>query len=248
MRLLNLARSTGNGDARELREAAEQAGFEPGGEFGAWMAPLTEGRTGPHGPDGWAARLQTRLDLLSGTHAVGQERGAVVVLVQDGDADRVADAFGRQGLTCVAVGLVRTGDYAVRESLRDARAAAVVARGRAGLWEFAELWPMALALGAGERVEPLLGPVAEVARRHPHLAEAVRAFTDYGFTVSSAARSLTVHPNTLSYRLKRWKELTGVEVRTVTGLVASRTAVELVARERQTGGSAISSESRNSAS
>jgi hypothetical protein len=194
--------------------------------------------------EGKVARVQARLDLLPGTYAVGQEPGAVLVLVQGGDLDPVAGVLGEQGLACVAAGLARTGRYAARESLQDARAAAAVARGRAGRWAFAELWPMALADESGERLEPLIGPVAALARNHPHLAEAVGAFADHGFTVSSAARALSVHPNTLSYRLERWQELTGVEVRTVAGLVASRTAVELVGGGGSVSSSPISSCSR----
>lgn len=180
-----------------------------------------------------------------------QEPGAVLILVQGGDPDRVAGALGEQGLACVAAGLARTGHYAARESLHDARAAAALARRRAGRWTFAELWPMALADESGERLEPLIGPLAAVARSHPHLAEAVRAFADHGFTVSSAARTLSVHPNTLSYRLERWQELTGAGVRTVAGLVASRTAVELVGgdaqddRRRLEDGDTASPKSRN---
>ncbi|MFD8000686.1 helix-turn-helix domain-containing protein [Streptomyces mirabilis] len=238
LRLLNLAsgtgQGTGGGDARELRSAAEQAGFDPGGEFQAWVAPAAEGPGEPPKlREGMVARVQARLDLLPGMYAVGQEPGAVLILVQGGDPDRVAGALGEQGLACVAAGLARTGHYAARESLQDARAAAALARGRAGRWAFAALWPMALADESGERLEPLIGPLAAVARSHPHLAEAVRAFADHGFTVSSAARTLSVHPNTLSYRLERWQELTGAGVRTVAGLVASRTAVELVGGDAQ---------------
>ncbi|MEV8633621.1 helix-turn-helix domain-containing protein [Streptosporangium sp. NPDC051023] len=223
-RLVNLASVPGaTGDAEELRLAAEQAGLDPGAGLQCWWAPIGAA-TGEV-----QARIQAGLGLLPGAFAVGQVTTALLVLGHGADEEAVAAVLGEADLTSVAVGLRRTGPYAARESLTDARAAAALAAGRAGLWRFAVLWPLVITASAGERLEPLLAPAVTIAREYPHLAEAVGAFADRGLSVSAAARRLNVHPNTLSYRLERWQDLTGTDVRTVSGLTISRTAVEIAA-------------------
>ncbi|MHD0282236.1 helix-turn-helix domain-containing protein [Rhodococcus aetherivorans] len=73
----------------------------------------------------------------------------------------------------------------------------------------------------------MLAKGAEIAARHPHLAEAVSAFAQSGFSASAAARRLHLHPNSLAYRLERWQQLTGWDLRTVDGLVRSMVAPAL---------------------
>ncbi|WP_010595674.1 helix-turn-helix domain-containing protein, partial [Rhodococcus sp. P14] len=58
------------------------------------------------------------------------------------------------------------------------------------------------------------------------LAETLRAFATSGFSLSACARELRVHPNTVKYRLDRWRELTGWDVHDVEGLVASLRCLE----------------------
>jgi hypothetical protein len=47
----------------------------------------------------------------------------------------------------------------------------------------------------------------------PHLVQTLRAFLDNGQTASDAARALNVHQNTVTYRLRRIRELTGYDLR-----------------------------------
>ncbi len=53
----------------------------------------------------------------------------------------------------------------------------------------------------------------------------MRAFGEHGFSVSEAGRRLSVHANTVGYRLDRWAELTGWDPRTFPGLVRSLAAL-----------------------
>ncbi|WP_411977201.1 helix-turn-helix domain-containing protein [Streptomyces decoyicus] len=59
--------------------------------------------------------------------------------------------------------------------------------------------------GAAVRRHPA-GPA-----RPPRPAAAVLAFADCGVSLSEAAKRLQVHPNTISFRLTRWHDLTGAD-------------------------------------
>lgn len=125
----------------------------------------------------------------------------------------------------IAVGTTREGLDGARNSLEDAeQSLAVTADGQ--LVEFEDVWLWATLFGAAERLEPLLATGREVADGHPHLAEAVRAFADAGFSVSEAARQLGLHANTVAYRLERWQELTGWNPRSFAGLTRSIAALD----------------------
>ncbi|HLJ09140.1 MAG TPA: helix-turn-helix domain-containing protein, partial [Acidimicrobiia bacterium] len=47
-------------------------------------------------------------------------------------------------------------------------------------------------------------------RRDTTLVETLRAFLAHGFSVTATAEALFVHPNTISYRLRRIEEVLGV--------------------------------------
>jgi sugar diacid utilization regulator len=49
------------------------------------------------------------------------------------------------------------------------------------------------------------------ARRETTLVETLRAFLRSGFSAAATAQALTVHPNTISYRLRRIEELLGID-------------------------------------
>jgi sugar diacid utilization regulator len=92
---------------------------------------------------------------------------------------------------------------------------------------FEDVWLWATLADAEERLRELLTSGAEVAAKHPHLAQAVAAFGEHGFSVSEAARQLEVPANTVGYRLERWSGLTGWDPRTFDGLVRSLAAIRL---------------------
>ena len=60
---------------------------------------------------------------------------------------------------------------------------------------------------ARDYLASLLDPVAD----HPHLAEALRAFVASGYNRGEAATALSIHRNTLNYRLGRINTLTGLD-------------------------------------
>ncbi|MGH9003014.1 MAG: helix-turn-helix domain-containing protein, partial [Acidimicrobiia bacterium] len=48
-------------------------------------------------------------------------------------------------------------------------------------------------------------------RRDTMLVETLRAFLRCGFSAAATAEALIVHPNTISYRLRRIEELLGID-------------------------------------
>jgi hypothetical protein len=222
---LLMAGDLGGAEADRL---ARSLGFDPAAAF---AVTVLRGATGELD----AVDLQRAVDDLSGRHAVAA-RGPLLVTVSQAGHDRgsVADAcrdvFPDASL---AVGAERRGLGGARDSLTDAELTlAVIEGGTTGTFEDAWLW--ATLRGAATRLRPLLAPGFEVAETHPHLAEAVEAFAGGGFSVSEAARRLSLHANTVSYRLDRWTELTGWDPRRFPGLVRSVAALRL--RERPTTG------------
>jgi DNA-binding PucR family transcriptional regulator len=92
---------------------------------------------------------------------------------------------------------------------------------------FAHDWLAVSLSRQATRLAPLFTRAAATAQADVHLAEAVLAFADNGLSLAGAARALHLHPNSLSYRLDRWRERSGWDPRTGDGLVASLVALRL---------------------
>jgi hypothetical protein len=205
----------------EASRLARSLGFDPIGPFVVTvLRAVTD--------DLDSVALQHAVDDLPGRHAVAA-RGPLLVTVSQGNEDPdaiVAACRSVFGGASLAVGAERDGLRGARDSLTDAELTlAVTDGGAAGTFDEAWLW--ATLMGAADRLRPLLAAGAEVADRHPHLAEAVDAFAGAGFSVSEAARRLELHANTVAYRLDRWTELTGWDPRHFPGLVRSVAALRL---------------------
>ncbi len=82
-------------------------------------------------------------------------------------------------------------------------------------------WLMAALLSQADRVAPLLGEAADIARDHPHLISTVVTFACNGMSVTRTAQAGHLHPNTVRYRLERWHSLTGIDPLKIDGLSLS---------------------------
>ncbi|HEX6448754.1 MAG TPA: helix-turn-helix domain-containing protein, partial [Trebonia sp.] len=62
--------------------------------------------------------------------------------------------------------------------------------------------------------------------------DAVRAYAQHGFSITAGAQALSIHPNTMKYRLDRWERLTGFDPRTLDGLLRSLLGIVLPDAQR----------------
>jgi hypothetical protein len=210
----------GDLDGSEADRIGRSLGFDPDDRF---TVLAIRGAT----DDLDAVVLQRELDPRPERHAV-VARGPLVVVVCQGGIDpsgAIAAARVVFPAAAIGVGATRPGLRGARASLEDAeRTLGVTYDGQVATFD--EMWLWATLGGVAPRLEPLLRPGTELARSHPHLAEAVRAFAAAGFSATQAARDLSLHANTVTYRLDRWEALTGWDPRSFTGLARSLASLQ----------------------
>lgn len=214
---------SGDLDSEELTELTTTLGFSAEGIFRATVAR-------PEGLEGSELmRLQRELRGARGIHQCIVRGHEIVLLSQDAFLDQIRTAIGRvlPQDTAVGVGVARPGLAGARLSLADAERALALALRRKRTVLFEDEWLPALIVRSQQQLQALLSPGLEVARRQPHLSETVRAFAEAGFSVSETARRLSLHPNSVTYRLGRWQQLTGWDPRSFSGLSNSIAALEV---------------------
>lgn len=201
---------------------AAQLGFDVDGPF---CVAVIRSAAGGEGDDPAATGATPHLvDCL-----VVPRRQDLVVVTQKHDALALrALVDGARGAAAAGVGLRRYGLDGAVASLTDAREAAACERSGTALFE--STWWEATVLSRRGRLEPLVAEGVTVVSANPHLAETVRAFLDAGLSVRAVASLLHVHPNTVAYRLDRWRTLTGWDVRTREGLQISLLLLSLAER------------------
>ncbi|MDI3330013.1 MAG: helix-turn-helix domain-containing protein [Micrococcus sp.] len=172
-----------------------------------------------------AGRLQDWAER-AGARALAAPRGEGAVGILIGDVGPAAPAAG----VTVALGPpVPLAD--LRESFDGATRVLETARrvGWQGVVDVDRLsWrmgilasPEATELLHARHVEPVLaeGPFGEL------VLEALGAYLQHGMSIPLAAASIPVHVNTLRYRLKRYQELTGADVRELQTLIEASWAL-----------------------
>jgi hypothetical protein len=233
----------GDLDGSEALRLGTALGFDPGGAF---VVTVVRGAT----DDLDAVELQRAVAELPGRHAAVARGPLLVVVTQEtrpgegrdaatepptevvppragprpdaAAAETDVSAASRRVVpeAGIGIGVGRTGLHGARASLKDAEEALSITSG-AVTTRFDDVWLWASLARVGERLEPVLAPGVRVAATNPHLAEAVQAFADAGFSLTEASRRLALHANTVAYRLDRWEELTGWDPKTFAGLVRS---------------------------
>lgn len=208
-------------DARELVDVALTLGFQPDGVFQAAAALPSDLH------EDVVARAEDALEREGVVGLCAARASAWVLLVQAS-----AEVLERLVLELFdgdpsGIGMAREGLAGARVTVGDADRALELARRRGGTVRFATDWPAITVAQMQDRLAPVLGAGVEVARGNRTLADTVVAFAEAGFSVAGAARRLEVHPNTVTYRLGRWSELTGWDPQSWPGLASSLAAVEL---------------------
>ena len=155
-----------------------------------------------------------------------EQDGRLWLLAEVADPAPFERAFG--AAAPVAVGLPRRGSEGARRSLEDARLVLPLADRAKAVVRFADAFVDATVLASAAELGEACAVAQDVARRSPHLSDAVRAFAEEGLSVVGASRALQVHANTVIYRLERWQQLTGWDARTFAGLSRSVAALTLL--------------------
>jgi len=132
-----------------------------------------------------------------------------------GQAAALAAAIGPEGFE-VGVGGWHPGSPGVATSYNEAQEALAIAgktrvRGRPVIFEDVLLDHVLRSNPKSQRMltETLTPLVDYDAQHNAQLVATLRAYMDAGFNITKSAAALVVHPNTVVYRLKRIKELTG---------------------------------------
>ncbi|MFF5472152.1 PucR family transcriptional regulator [Streptomyces achromogenes] len=203
----------------DLEQLAAALTFDPAGEFQALCSPAEDW------PD--ERMMELRHHRWPGTLRCATRGNLMITLAQDIPPHAVVEAARRHNPDAsFGIGLPRTGLPGAAMSMADARAALPLAE-PGQVRYFADHWLLATLAPTAQRFAVLLEPRREVARQHPELAETVLRFAENGFSLSSTARVLHVHPNTVKYRLQRWRQLTDWDVRTWQGLSSTVIALGL---------------------
>jgi hypothetical protein len=214
-RLLEALRS-GEAGSDEAVRLARALAFDPDQTFQAVSTPTNS----------WSAEkldlLQRGFDFQRGTIRSAARGPFAIVLFQDVSAAVVVSAIHKiRPSLPIGIGLPRQGLGGAKASIVDAEQALAVAEKRGEVVEFGDQWLQAIIGTQRHRLAPVLRSDEEISGVQPHLAEAVASYAAEGFSAAAAARALHIHPNTMSYRLDRWYQLTGWDPRTLDGLLRS---------------------------
>jgi hypothetical protein len=201
---------------------AAELGYQVDGEF---VVACVVGLGRRDAADRFAEALHTTGWRVTCTY----HEGHVVVVAQGVTAAQIRQAVEAiRPAARIGVGIPRLGLAGAAVSLQDAQEAVERTSEDRRMVEFEHDWLMSSLKAIKPRFEAILQPTMAVARRHPDLAETVRAYSGCRYSVSACARQLHIHPNSARYRLDRWKALTGHDIETAHGLTASVIALELM--------------------
>jgi hypothetical protein len=171
--------------------------------------------------------------LPGGSPLVGEHEGALVVLVPEADRARLAAAFaGVPGPVVIGPTVTATDGYPPAwRMVRTAHALAAEA-GTTGVLDLDDLGVAALLLETGtpdglrRLAAHRLGALEEHDRtRGTDLVATLRVWVRSGCSSADTARTLHVHPHTISYRLRRVAELAGTDPRRQEGLFELQVAL-----------------------
>lgn len=206
----------------EAASLAEALGFSPHGEFVVGVCRSAGDMLPPtHRPPIVAAAAQ--LDGIGVVVAQGTDRAAVLRLLE-----------AQVGNGPAGIGWARSGLAGLCDSLGDAMLAMAAAGPDRRVANIRDNWLSAAVLSRSKQLMPLLEPIIAVAREHDNLAEAVEIYAGEGMSISATSKRMHLHPNSVSYRLERWSKLSGQDIRSPEGLVASIVARSIARSEVQT--------------
>ncbi|MFD2472681.1 helix-turn-helix domain-containing protein [Amycolatopsis silviterrae] len=211
-----------DGPSEGVADVLRELAFDPDGEFTVLVA----------GNRSWPREsvdaLQRAGRRITGVLHVDARAGLMTVVSQGAAVDDVVALAAEVGGEDqpLGIGLARPGLAGIRLSMGDAARALRLAEagGRAAV-RFEAEWFRATIPDLVPLIGPLVEPARRVAAEQPDLADAVVAYAESGFTLRGTGSALALHPNSVSYRLSRWHQLTGLDVRSFAELALSFVAV-----------------------
>ncbi|WP_051165321.1 PucR family transcriptional regulator [Nocardia testacea] len=155
--------------------------------------------------------------------------GAVHVLVVQADDNSIAQVLESFEIAAfrVGVGSGHPGVAGAARSLRQAQLALSATSARNPVSNFGSDWLINCVMSLADLLDHEVHHAAEIAGAHPSLRETVTAFAEADMSITLCARTSHLHANTVVYRLGRWRELTGWDPRTFSGLTRSVVACAL---------------------
>ncbi|KQY55511.1 MULTISPECIES: PucR family transcriptional regulator [unclassified Nocardioides] len=216
-----LAQGSGSVGA-DLEGLANRLGFDVSGPFAAIVTSAAEwSEVDVESVQAVLERTHRGTDGHRGLVQCSRVGDLVITLTQHSASGRLVESLrGHRGAVSVGVGMPRSGLAGAAASIEDARLAARAAPAGSVAY-FEDDWIAALLAAHPAQCRPLLAAGDAAAREQTHLADAVTAYAENGFSVSAAARALHLHANSVTYRLERWAQLTGWDPRTFDGLLRS---------------------------
>jgi PucR C-terminal helix-turn-helix domain/GGDEF-like domain len=216
---------TGDPASETSASLARALGFDPQSSFQAVCTPTAD----------WSEEHRDALQIaFASFNGVAQclpwhwqRQDLIAILYQNASTNSVLAEIERlDSEVPLGIGLLRPSLTGARLTILDAAQALAVAP-RGGTVSFEDEWLLASLHQQRDRLTPLLGEAADTARAYPHLAEAVLAYGKHGFSIAASAKDLYLHPNTVTYRLDRWQQLTGWNPRSLDGLLNSVVGLNL---------------------
>ncbi|MER6758986.1 MULTISPECIES: PucR family transcriptional regulator [Amycolatopsis] len=211
-----------DGPGQDATDLMRELALDPDGEFTVLVA---RNRWWPRES---VDALQRAGRRITGVVHADARAGLLTIVSQGAVLDDVVALAAEVGGESrpLGIGLTRPGLAGIRLGLGDATRALRLAEadGRAAV-RFETDWFAAVIPDLAPLLGPLLEPIRRVAGEQPDLADAVVAYAESGFTLRGTGAALALHPNSVSYRLTRWHQLTGLDVRSFAELALSLVAI-----------------------
>lgn len=143
---------------------------------------------------------------------------------------RLSGVLERAGYRPVGVGLAQMGIAGAASSLDGAERAYNVAQA-IGLQActFRQRWLDCLIVESAPALAEIASGAVRVVSQAPTVRATLEAMLEVDGNVSAAARLLELHPNTVTYRLNRFEQQTGLDPRTTDGALGVQLALTLAA-------------------
>lgn len=189
------------------------------------------------GPAGSLPVARAIVSRLSPHRATANQDGPLAFVLAQVDGVAVADAVAAALAELdpdvhVGIGSEATGLEGAGRSIEEARLALAYARSSGRHAWFTADWLHVLAHAHRASLEAMLDAGITTTGTHPHLTEAVAAYSEANGSIAEGARRLRLSENSFRHRLNRWQQLTGWDPRTHDGMTRSLVALDLAADTR----------------